>query len=268
MSNDTTISCVGYANIPKSVGIVFSLQSGDVGNRYWTVAAPIVSGLSDWPRGSLSLFVNGKVRNTTTSLGAARGIAQHGSSVGFEQGTHNATVRYSRAMRMLYVTLDGASQPNLWAELDPDDLGMGTRPRLSAGFTATAPASGELISVDIRNWELRTTSTHLALSRLLEEGQIVGVVGEAVAVHIDARDSCELPRGTGGHKWAAAITGPTGKAVRVDGVDDLSDGTYRVRFTAPVAGVHRLTARMQMAGTVKGDSSAQMRATFEVAPST
>ena len=135
-----------------------------------SVAAPIVEDLSDWPRGTLSLFVNGEVRNTTSFRGPARGIAQHGSKSGFEQGVHTASVRYSPAMRMLYVTLDGSEVPSLWAELDPADLGLGPKPMLTAGFTAEAPHSGEPLSIDIRkcahgsaHMRCRAPTVHAAL---------------------------------------------------------------------------------------------------------
>ena len=97
MSNDTTISCAGYAGIPRSIGIVFSLASGAVENRYWTVEAPMVSKFSDWHRGSLSLFVNGEVRNTTSLRGPARGVAQHGAASPFETGKHSAAVSCAKS---------------------------------------------------------------------------------------------------------------------------------------------------------------------------
>ena len=261
MSNDTTISCVGYAGIPVSVGVVFSLESGPVGNRYWTVAAPVVSSLSDWPRGSLSLYVNGDVRNTTSENGPAHGIAQHGSKSLLNEGKHSAIVSYAPATRMLYVTLDGAEQPNLWAELDPAELGLGPKPQLRPGFTGTAPASGEGLSIDISNWSVSTTRTDSNTSRLLEDAQAVGAVGQRAAVHIDARDSCELPRVTGGLKWRASILDPSGEAVKVEGVDDLGDGISRVRFTPLDAGKHELLAELEQPGEADDTS---FKATFDI----
>ena len=54
----------------------------------------------------------------------------------------------------------------LWAELGPADLGLGPQPTLTAGFTATAPASGEGLSIAIRKWALHTTRTDGAVSYL------------------------------------------------------------------------------------------------------
>ena len=248
MNNMTTISCSGYAGVRHSVGVVFSLASGPVGNRYWTVAVPVVSSLSDWPRGSLSLFINGEVVNTTTVLGPARGVSQHGGLHGFTEGVHTAEVRYSAAMRMLYVHLDGHAFPSLWAELDPADLGLGPKPSLTAGFTATAPESGEALSIDLRKWELRRARTDGAASRLLEDGQVVGAAGAEATVHIDARDSCDLPRVTGGLAWQVAITEQaTGKPVGVSATEDLGDGTYAVRFRGARAGVYELKAALTAA---------------------
>lgn len=271
MNNLTTISCSGYAGVGHSVGVVFSLASGPVGNRYWSVAAPIVSSLSDWPRGSLSLYVNGVVKNTTSLLGPARGISQHGGQVPFTQGAHNATVRYSPATRMLYVHLDGEPAPSLVAELDPADLGLGeARPMLTPGFTATGPESGEGLSIDIRRWSLEATRAVAAASQLLEDGQIVGAARREAAVHIDARDSCGLPRVGGGLAWAVRLTeAASGAAVAVHAIDDLGDGTYRVRFTGERAGLYRLTATLQPAGDPGDDGGSgkgTLSATVELAP--
>jgi hypothetical protein len=264
MSNDTTISCAGYSKLPHSIGVVFSLASGPVGNRYWSVAAPVVSMLSDWPRGSLSLWVNGDVRDTTTYDGPARGTAQHGAESGFDEGKHSATVRYSAAMRMLYVYLDGRTAPSLWAELDPHDLGLGARPQLSAGFTATSPSSGEALSATVSKWAVRTTKGDGAKSRLLEDGEVAAKVGEPAAVHIDTRDSCLLPLVAGSQSWKVEIVGPTGSKVHVDGVHDLADGTHRVDFTAHSPGEHHLKAVLSEDGDEDGD---YFRATFAVAAS-
>ena len=98
-----------------------------------------------------------------------------------------------------------------------------------------------------------------ASSGLLEAEQIVGAVGEPAAVHIDARDSCRLPRVTGGLKWHVVIHAPGGGALAVDGVIDLRDGTSRVLFTPRVSGTHTLDAALD-------DSAGGFRATFDIAP--
>lgn len=255
MNNNTHISCSGYAGIPASIGVVFSLATGPVGNRYWTVAAPILDDLSDWPRGSLSLYVNGDMRNTVDYLGPARGVAQHGSSTPFQGYTdtkrvHSVEVTYSRSARMLYVTLDGASAPDLWVELDPADLGLGPSPELRAGFTSSGTASGEKLSIDIRKWAIELTAADGTKGRLLEEGDLVGIVGEPAAVHIDARDGCDQPRVTGGLVWAVTIRDSVGNQVAVEGVDDLGDGTTRVRFTPSREGAHNLKGVTRMPGYV------------------
>ena len=102
LNNETTISCAGYAGLrPASIGVVFALATGRTGNRYWMSELSVLSEFSDWPRGSLSLFVNGAMRNSTTFDGDARGTAQHGGRHAFESGVeHTATIRYTPAMRM------------------------------------------------------------------------------------------------------------------------------------------------------------------------
>ena len=258
MSNDTTISCAGYGGLTSSssttaapqaasgsIGLIFSLETGHNGNRYWMIDTSLpLKGLSDWPRASMSLFVNGEVKNTTTADGAARGIAQHGGEVPFLEGTHTVKIEYSAAMRMLYVTLDDSVVPDLWAELNPADLGLGPRPNLTAGFTAAAPSSGEGISIDITNWALKLTNADSKASRLLEAGQVVGAVGERTAVHIDARESCGLPRVTGGLTWIVTIKDASGAGGLIFSIEDLGDGTSRVSFVPKREGRHQLVASL------------------------
>jgi hypothetical protein len=131
-------------------------------------------------------------------------------------------------------------------QLDPAELGAA--PLLRAGFTATAPTSGEELSIDIRDWALRTTAAVGTASRLLEGGRVVGAVDEPSAVHISACDSCRLPRLTGGLEWVVAISAPSGSAVDVVAIDDLDDGTYRVSFVAAEAGTHRLVGTLAGSG--------------------
>lgn len=244
MSNDTTISCAGYSGLgPHSVGVLFSLPSGHVGNRYWKVDGPVVSELSDWARGSLSLFVNGEVRNTTSYLGAARGVAQHGGATALDAGTHHVEIQYSPALRMLYVHLDGNSAPSLWAELDPADMGVRPSQPMGAGFTATPPASGESISIEVDHWQMAATRTDARASTLLEAGEVVGAAGQRSVVHVTCADSCGWPRLAGGQGWTISING-----ARVEETLDLGDGTHRVAFTAPSAGTYQVVGDLHEHG--------------------
>ena len=84
-------------------------------------------------------------------------------------------------------------------------------------------------------------------------------------VHIDARDSCSLPRVSGGLRWAVTIRGPPGPfcnpPVRVDAVDDLGDGVSRVRFMPYCRGRHVLTAALPTSGGTLEDG---FNATFDI----
>ena len=77
-----------------------------------------------------------------------------------------------------------------------------------------------------------------------QRGELVGVAGEMSAVHVDARDSCGLPRYVGGDAWQLALRGPAGEALPVRGVHDVGDGTYRVSFVAARGGRHELSATL------------------------
>ena len=105
-------------------------------------------------------------------------------------------------------------------------------------------------------WAIEVDRTDGGKSRLLEQAQVVGTAGEVAAVHIDARDSCELPRVTGGLAWRVTIHAPSGEAAKVHSIDDLDDGTYRVRFTPPVAGKYQLEA--QVHGSHQGGFSSSV----------
>ena len=90
---------------------------------------------------------------------------------------------------------------------------------------------------------------------LEQEGEAVGAAGGSAHVHIDSRDSCEMPRaggerggGGGGGAWSAQIDGPSGARVEVVRVSDLGDGTHRVEFQPREAGRHSLAASLSPGG--------------------
>jgi hypothetical protein len=157
---------------------------------------------------------------------------------------------------MLYVYLDGRPTPSLWAELDADDLGLpgGVDTPLSAGFTGSSPVSDEAITIEIDSWALHETAVSAVSSRLIEEGDVVGAAEEPAHVHIDARDSCKLPRvsGADGVRWSATITDPHGAAVTVEAIQDLGDGTHRISFTPMVGGLHRFIGASALSGSFHG----------------
>ena len=175
-------------------------------------------------------------------------MAQDGAAQDLKDGVHQVRVVYSRPTRVLSVYLDASPVPSLWAELDPAELGLGPHPKLVAGFTATAPQSGEPFDMKVTRWTLHTTATDGAASTLLENGQVVGVAGEWTSVHIDARDSCKLPRSGGTDQWTATIIGPGAIAAEVRVIENLGDGTYRITFMPLHPGDHTLYATLRGGG--------------------
>ena len=238
IDNSTDLSCSAYDGVGKSFGLLFSSFK----NRLYGIS--LLAGLSDWPRSGLGLYVNGDLRVTThaDAYGPARGVAQFGETDGLDSGTtHQARVVFHAAARMLYLYLDGESAPYLWAELQPDDLGLGADGLAWVGFTGTSGARSQ--GVTISNWEVKATATSVADSALLEEGEVVTSAGWEGFAHIDARDSCGLPRQTGGDSWSATLTKPSGGSASV-AVTDLGDGTYRVPVLSQQSGTHTLEASL------------------------
>ena len=251
IDNSTDLACAAYDGVGKSFGLLFSSYK----NQLYDVS--LLPGLSDWPRSGLGLYANGDMRPTThaNAYGPARGVAQFGEADGIDSGTpHSARVVYHAAARMLYLYLNGEGSPYLWAELQPDDLGLGTDGLAYIGFTGTSGARSQTVSIS--NWNVAATATSVAHSALLEEGEVVTSAGWEGFVHIDARDSCGQPRQTGGDGWSATLTKPSGSSSSVS-VTDLGDGTYRVPVLSPQSGSHTLRASL---------GAQQFSATFYVDP--
>ena len=92
----------------------------------------------------------------------------------------------------------------------------------------------------------------------------MGTAKAEAAVHIDARDSGRLPRVTGGLAWHVTITEEASNhAVPILAVEDLSDGTYKVRFRGERAGLYRLHASLPQAGNEEAET---LSATVELRP--
>ena len=91
-------------------------------------------------------------------------------------------------------------------------------------------------------WALGTTAFTAATSFVQEASHVVARANEPGFLHVDSRDSCGLPLVASTGPWLAHVHGPDGAAVRVDGVDDLGDGTYSVHFTPRTPGVHSVEA--------------------------
>ena len=133
--NATRVNASGYAGLKDSIAIVFSAWP----NQFFR---GVSSAVSDWSRGSLSLWVGGDVRDSQNAGGPNRGAAQDGGKVKlWDQlpggGDHRATVRYEPAMRMVYVHLDGALA--LWAPLTAADVApLETGDGAWAGFVGAA----------------------------------------------------------------------------------------------------------------------------------
>ena len=72
-------------------------------------------------------------------------------------------------------------------------------------------------------------------------------------VHIDARDSCGLPRYTGGDAWQANLTDASGIPAHIESIRDLGDGTYRVVLIPQSSGWHVLIAAADAADAISPD---------------
>ena len=240
--NRTAVSCSGYRGVDASLGVVFSVTS----NQFYS-SMDHLSSTSDYPRGTVSLWLNGDVRDSTTLDGAARGVSQDGAAHGLTSGEHTASVVYSPTLQMLYVHLDGAAVPALWAPLAPEEMPAPPDTPVWAGFTAH---SGAKMVTELSSLRIDATATDGAASALLEAGQVVGRVGEQLRVHLDPRDSCGLPRAVTHEteEWHATITAADGEAVPIDSVSTEADGTLRLAFRARQAGTHHVGAALTTGG--------------------
>ena len=63
-------------------------------------------------------------------------------------------------------------------------------------------------------------------------------------MHIDARESCGLPRVTGGLTWIVTIKDASGAGGLIFSIEDLGDGTSRVSFVPKREGWHQLVASL------------------------
>lgn len=235
LRNWTQISCAGYHGIRQSLGVVFSMSD----NQYWTALGSLISSLDDRRRDSISAYINGDVRDSDSSFGAVRGLAQVGTPRRLKEGTHTVRVVYSAPMQMLYVYLDDDANAMMKAAISPTDLGLEADAPVRVGFTASSKAA---MAVDVFDWQVGATEMDAARSFLEESGEVAGRVGEAGFVTIDTRDSCGLPMVQRGVQWDVEIFSPSGEGVAIERVRDLGDGTYRVHFVPSSPGSHRLEA--------------------------
>lgn len=232
--NYTHMTAAGYGGVESSFGLIFSMKK----SRLYDLALS-----RDWYRGAMGLYVGGNVTVNDGTYGPARAVAQWTKDPegDLETGPHTARVVYHAAAKMLYVYVDGSSEPYLWGSLHPEDVGLGADGLAWVGFTATSGIKAQ--SVTISGWSVSTTSTDVASSELLEADEIVTSVDIEGHVHIDARDSCGLPRPSGGDAWSATINQPDGSSIAAT-VTDLTDGTYRVPVLSSQSGAHTLTATL------------------------
>ena len=155
--------------------------------------------------------------------------------------------------------MDGALA--LWAPLTAADVApLETGDGAWAGFVGAAGTSvKDGMAVSVGEWALGATATDGARGRLLESGLLIGEAGAGgLAVHIDARDGCGLPRPAGGEAWEATLKPPGGASpVALSNVSDLGDGTYRVALDPPphTAGEYEVTATLK-AGARPGSFTA------------
>lgn len=129
-------------------------------------------------------------------------------------------------------------RPHKVSDLDLDDDGHAW-----VGFTGTSgPASA--MSIWISDWSVGAPKTDASRSRLREDGEVIGRAFARGSVHLDARDSCGMPRTVGGDTWQVSVTW-MGAEVGHDGIEDLGDGSYRVTVGPSWwGGEFRLTARL------------------------
>ena len=230
-TNYTRVSAAGYGGIKDSFGLIFSVKN----NQLFSL---------DWKKGAMGLYVDGNVTVNDGTYGPARAVSQwtEAPERGFEAGPHTARVVYHAAARMLYLYVDNSSEPYLWGSLHPEEVGLGADGLAWVGFTATSGVKAQAVTVS--SWSVGTTATHVASSALLEANEIVTSVDIEGHVHIDARDSCGLPRPVGGDAWSATISQPDGGSLGTMTPEDLTDGTYRVPVLSSQSGMHTLTATL------------------------
>ena len=107
------------------------------------------------------------------------------------------------------------------------------------------------------------TATDDASSGLLEAGQVVGRVGDALRVTINPKDSCGLPRTVTDEQWEVTMQSQIGLVhIGPRDVVPAADGTLEVSFLAQVAGTYHLRARLADGGT----AAAGFNALFTVLP--
>ena len=120
-------------------------------------------------------------------------------------------------------------------------------PEHAQGFVGAAGGSVKNgMAVSVGEWALGATATDGARGRLLEAGLLIGEAGAAgLAVHIDARDGCGLPRPAGGEAWEATLRPPGGASpVALSNVSDLGDGTYEVHLLTQKTGAYLISVTL------------------------
>jgi len=250
----THVSCVGYKGIENSVGVLFSLKA----NQFYSIL-----GISDWQRGSVSVWKNGAVESGSGSstrtgvnvLGYAQVPDDDSSRPAKMQldnfDSHTVRVVYNSVWRQLYVYLDDMDEVFLNAPVDlGQDIGLGDDGMAYVGFTSQMDYAYEQ---EITSFGMGRVVKDDSEARLVEDGQERSSPGKTGVFRVDARDSCGMPRTEGGESVAVdmrAAGGEWGAGVVVQGVVDMGDGLYEATYVCEEAGEWEVRANGVLAGVI------------------
>jgi hypothetical protein len=257
----THISCAGYKGIENSVGIIFSIKP----SQFYDII-----GLSDWERGSVSVWKDG---NVVSGVGSSGREADTGI-LGFVQipedysdssqtkkrqldnfNTHLIKVVYNSVWRQIYIYYDDMENVFLNAPVDlSKDIGLGSDGEAYVGFTSQMDYK---YSQKITSFKMGQVEKDDSQSRVVEDGQERSSPGKPGVFRVDARDSCGLPRTEGGESVRVSLRGAEGQILNSDSgggitVKDTGDGLYECHYTADQAGDWEVLVGGEGSETVAG----------------